>query len=290
MKTAIPGEVIHYLSTRENLTVKDFVPISGGCINSGGRLLTTRGNYFLKWNVATKFPGMFQVEALGLNTLRQTKAVCIPEVIATASLAEWQFILLEFIETKMPAPQYWHDLGHQLASLHRHSQKDFGLDHDNYIGSLLQVNHPENNWIEFFIKHRLSVQLDLAIKNGKIAHAVATQFQSLFKKLDEILPQEKPSLLHGDLWSGNLITNTKGSPCLIDPAIYFGNREAEIAFTRLFGGFSNVFYQSYHENFPLSPGFNDRSDVYNLYPLMVHVNLFGGGYANQVVTILKKYE
>jgi protein-ribulosamine 3-kinase len=289
MNNNIPAEVTRYIADHLTLTIKKFTPVAGGCINSGGRLQTDSGDFFLKWNSSKKFPGMFAAEAEGLNALRNPGVIHVPKVIATASQEEWQFILLEFVEPKEQVPGYWEMLGSQLAALHRQSNPLFGFTHDNYIGSLSQLNSERTDWIAFFTEQRLSVQVDLALKNLRIDSVVVNQFDALFKKLPSLIPQEKPSLLHGDLWSGNLITYSTGEPCLIDPAVYYGSREAEIAYTRLFGGFSPVFYESYNKNFPLLPGFSERSEVYNLYPLMVHVNLFGGGYLSSVVSILKKY-
>lgn len=289
MSTNIPAEVTGYITDHLKLAVKKFTPVAGGCINSGGRLQTDSGDFFLKWNSSKKFPGMFAAEAEGLNVLRNPGVIHTPKVIATASLQEWQFILLEFVEAKEQVPEYWEMLGSQLAALHRQSGPLFGFTHDNYIGSLPQLNTERTDWIAFFAEQRLTVQVELALKNLRIDSVVVNQFDALFKKLPSLIPQEKPSLLHGDLWSGNLITYSTGEPCLIDPAVYYGSREAEIAYTRLFGGFSPAFYESYNKNFPLLPGFSERSEVYNLYPLMVHVNLFGGGYLSSVVSILKKY-
>jgi protein-ribulosamine 3-kinase len=289
MNTEIPKEIAEHLSAQLNFGIKDFSYVGGGCINPGGRLRTTQGDFFLKWNSATKFSKMFEAEARGLTLLRKPSVIHIPEVIATASLSQWQFLLLELIEGKKKSPRYWQNLGQQLALLHKNSSPSFGLDHDNYIGSLPQLNQRKNKWVDFFIEQRLRVQVELALKNSEINPQLAVQFELLFKKLPQLLPEENPSLLHGDLWSGNLITDSTGEPCLIDPAVYYGNREAEIAFTLLFGGFSTTFYESYNENYPLLPGSSTRSDIYNLYPLMVHVNLFGGGYLSQVISILNRF-
>jgi protein-ribulosamine 3-kinase len=261
----------------------------GGCINHGGRLQTTTRDYFLKWNDAEKFPGMFEAEAKGLRLLKEPDAISIPEVVVHGVVGQFQFLVLEFIEAKSKQESYWEALGEQLARLHRVSSRTFGLDHNNFIGSLIQINSPTKAWIEFFIEKRLDVQLKQAMKYGKISPVVEKQFQILFQKLPSLLPEEKPSLLHGDLWSGNLITNDKGMPCLVDPAVYFGNREIELAFTELFGGFSDRFYEVYDAQFKLEPGYRDRMELYQLYPLMVHVNLFGGGYVAQVVSILKRF-
>jgi fructosamine-3-kinase len=173
--------------------------------------------------------------------------------------------------------------------LHKNYGASFGLDHNNYIGSLKQQNNRKANWVEFFIEERLSVQLKLACDYGRIDHALLKKFESLSVKASSIIPPEKPSLLHGDLWSGNIIADENGQPCVIDPAVYYGHREAEIAFTKLFGGFDPEFYHAYQEQFPLPDGFAKRVDLYNLYPLLVHANLFGGSYLKQAISILNLY-
>lgn len=287
MLSSIPTAIQEQLKNLLQTELKAFSFCGGGCINNGGKLVTGRCVYFLKWNNREKFPGMFEAEAKGLKLLAVPKVIHIPEVILSGETDHWQFLLLEFIDEKEKTSAYWHNLGTQLAALHRNTSDQFGLDHDNYIGSLPQINTPVENWIDFFAEQRLDVQIKLAVDTGKIGSDVVNLFNTLRKKLHNLLPLEKPSLLHGDLWSGNLITDSNGEPCLIDPAVYYGHREAELAFTTLFGGFSHNFYESYKSNFPLIPGYKDRFDIYNLYPLMVHVNLFGGGYASQVVSILR---
>ena len=179
--------------------------------------------------------------------------------------------------------------GKQLAQLHQNTNTSFGLEESNYIGSLLQQNNLHNNWIDFFINERLKPQIKLARDNGKIDLSTITKFERLYTKLDEIFPEEPPALLHGDLWSGNFMVDEKGGPVIIDPAVYFGHREMDIAMTKLFGGFNQQLYQSYNEHFPLEKGWEQRVDICNLYPLMVHVNLFGGGYLEQVKSILNKF-
>jgi fructosamine-3-kinase len=184
---------------------------------------------------------------------------------------------------------YWIELGRGLANIHKNRSPTFGLNHDNYIGSLKQSNSPTNSWIHFFIHSRINSQLKLAIDKGQLNSSHQQKFEILFKELPNLLPNEKPALLHGDLWSGNVIVDHHGNAVLIDPAVYYGHREMDLAFTRLFGGFNSEFYHSYFETFPLEPGFDNRVDIYNLYPLLVHVNLFGGSYANQVVSILNRF-
>lgn len=267
-----------------------FTPVGGGCVNHGGRLTTGEGdNLFLKWNYDSGFPGMFEAEARGLELLYTTAAIRIPQVVGTGRREPHQFILMEFIEGKPRSGIYWDLLGQRLARLHRNSNENFGLDHDNYIGSLPQSNTPGDSWIEFFISERLQVQLKAGIDAGQIDPSIASKFERLYSRLPEILTAEPPSLLHGDLWSGNLIVDEKGDPCLIDPAVYYGNREVDLAMTKLFGGFDERFYNAYQEAFSTAPGLGERLDIYNLYPLLVHVNLFGQGYLNQVASILRAY-
>ena len=271
--------------TESAVAINDFSSTSGGCINSGGKLTTSVGNFFLKWNDAKKFPNMFQAEASGLNLLHSAQAVYVPKVIGTSIEGSFQFILLEFIEGRI-SEDYWRKLGTGLAAQHKVKSEMAGLDHSNYIGSLSQINTQQKSWIEFFINHRLEAQLKLITA---IDSSLSKNFESLFTRLPELLPEEPHSLLHGDLWSGNLIATAQGRPCLIDPAVYFGNREAEISFTLLFGGFDDEFYATYHEAVPLQKGFRERVPIYNLYPLLVHANLFGGSYLSQVKSIIKKW-
>jgi protein-ribulosamine 3-kinase len=293
MISRIPGGILEGVKDVLNLpnisSILDFSFAGGGCINQGGKLTTAIGSFFLKWNDDKKFPGMFEAESKGLHLLHRQNAIRIPKVIGHGKKSPHQFLLLEFVEQKSRSKNYWEQLGLRLASLHRCSSEFFGLDHANYIGSLRQFNYTNSNWINFFIEQRLEVQVNLAINNGVAPAAWAKKFEALYVKLPSLITIEQPSLLHGDLWSGNLITDDKGEPCLIDPAVYYGNREADLAMTRLFGGFSGEFYSAYEEAFPLPPASENRVDLYNLYPLLVHVNLFGGSYVHSVESILKAF-
>lgn len=288
MTSSIP-EVIRNALTADIGERMDFSFTGGGCINNGGRLRTPDGDYYLKWNDARKFPGMFDAEEKGLALLRHPGVIRIPGVTMVKEADAYQFILLEYIHERDKHGAYWQLLGERLGALHRCTNTHFGLDHPNYIGSLPQRNLPSPDWVEFFVRQRIDPQLKVAVDHGRLPPALIRKFEILYRQLPGLLPAEPPSLLHGDLWSGNLITDDQGEPCLIDPAVYYGHREAEIAFTMLFGGFPPVFYDSYHQNFPLSPGFGSRAEVYNLYPLLVHTNLFGGGYAAQVVSLVNRF-
>ncbi|HEY8401401.1 MAG TPA: fructosamine kinase family protein [Cytophagaceae bacterium] len=281
------GEAAKEIVSRElGLLQVDLQPLSGGCISSAFKVSVPGAEYFIKVNAENK--GLFAAESEGLRLLKDTHTVNVPEVIASGIWGDYGFLILELIHSGRPASQFWDKFAEGLASLHKNTSDYYGLSSDNYIGALPQINSPGNNWIEFFITHRLEYQLKMAMDAGKIPKSVCDDFQLLYKKLPDLLVLEPPALIHGDLWSGNFIVNSKGEAALIDPAVYYAHREIEIAFTTLFGGFDSRFYSVYQEVFPFQPGFEDRIDIYNLYPLLVHVNLFGGSYLGSVKSILKR--
>ena len=279
------------LSTLENkqVNIKGFMAASGGCINNGGTIDTSIGEYFVKWNNKSRFPGMFEAERRGLKLLCDAGVIRIPEVIVAKESGGLMYIVMENIQVNARKPDYWTMLGVKLANLHSHKAEKFGLDHDNFIGSLPQSNITHTDWVEFFITERLAKQIEIAVSNEAISSSTVKQFDHLYTRFENFFPKESPVLIHGDLWSGNLITDDLGEPCLIDPAVYYGHREIELSMTKLFGGFDSEFYRSYNEIRPLESGFEERVEVYNLYPLMVHVNLFGGHYLQQVEFILRRF-
>jgi protein-ribulosamine 3-kinase len=268
--------------------VLDFHFVSGGNINSSVKLKTKNSAFFLKWNEGQD-KEMFEKEAAGLDLLRQTGAIHIPEVFGYGAVEGKAYLLLELIDSYAQSHDYWEDMGSSLAKIHSHTNTTFGLEYDNYIGSLPQYNQQEEDGIKFYVERRIKTQAGLAFYNNRISHKLLEKVNSLCEKLSDLLPQEKPALLHGDLWIGNIMTGRNGKASLIDPAVYYGLREAEIAFTKLFGGFDDKFYWAYQDTFPLVPGFSKRADLYNLYPLLVHVNLFGSGYVSGVEKIVNKY-
>jgi protein-ribulosamine 3-kinase len=263
--------------------------VPGGSINQAARLSTARGNYFVKWNSARLYPGMFSSEKKGLEHLSGCSQLHIPKPLADGNNEETAFLILEFIESGIRVPEFWDLFGRGLAQLHKCSTDYFGLEYDNYIGSLAQSNRKHGSWSEFFIQERLEPQLKKAVDVGKSVKHLVKGFERLYLRLAEIFPPEPSALLHGDLWNGNYMTGNTGKPVIFDPAVYYGHREMDIAMTHLFGGFDREFYQAYQDEYPLEKGWESRADICNLYPLLVHVNLFGGGYVQQVEQVLRKF-
>ncbi|MCG8309940.1 MAG: fructosamine kinase family protein [Cytophagales bacterium] len=262
---------------------------SGGCINNAVKLRTSRGDYFLKWQSGIP-EDMFQKEAEGLKLLAEAGTIKIPEVIAFGKIEGKHYLLLEDIESAPPARNYWEDYGQSLAAMHKNnSARKYGLDYDNYIGKLPQPNATSDDWIDFFIRQRLEYQLKLAIKNALVSDHLVDRYRRFYDLLPGLLPVDRPALLHGDMWSGNAMVGNDGRVCLIDPAVYYGHREIELAFSQMFGGFGNEFYKAYEEAYPLESGFEERVDIYNIYPHMVHVNLFGTSYLGGVERVLRRY-
>jgi fructosamine-3-kinase len=232
---------------------------------------------------------MFEKEAKGLALLAETKTIHIPKVIAHGQTDDGAFLLLEHIETGYRQDGFWETFGQSLAALHRCTSPQFGLDHPNYIGSLPQQNGRHDRFAAFYIHERLQPQLDMAISSKQLNAKDEKHFNNLYKKLPDLCPQEPPALIHGDLWSGNFLVGADSQPVLIDPSVAYSHRELDLAMSRLFGGFDRSFYRAYEEAYPLAPGFEKRLPVYQLYYLLVHVNLFGGGYVGSVRRIMEGY-
>ncbi len=273
----------------DTIRLESHQPESGGDINEAFKLKTTEGDFFIKTNDASRFPKMFEKEAKGLQLLWESGEINVPKVIAFDEADNTAFLVLAIIESAQMKTGFWDDFGRSLARMHKHGHDYFGLDHDNFIGSLFQSNKKHTDWISFFIEERLEAQIKMARDNGLISRETIRKFEKLFHKLSEIFPVEPPALLHGDLWNGNYLIGNDGKACLIDPAVYYGHREMDLGMSKLFGGFNTEFYESYHDEYPLEKGWQNRVDICNLYPLMVHVNLFGGSYVYSVDGILKRF-
>lgn len=287
----VPDSVGSIIESRLNTSITSARRVSGGSINQAARVeISGEGSCFLKWNT-TADSEMFQKEVLGLELLAEAgSGLRVPEVMLQETAGDGTgFLLLEFIEQGSPKKESAGHFGKQLARLHSVTHEQFGLEESNFIGRLPQSNRWHDNWTDFFIEERIDPQLEMALNAGRLNSNIVESFDALYKDLDNIFPKEEPALLHGDLWGGNYFYDSEGQAVIFDPAVYYGHREIEMAFTYLFGGFSSSFYESYNREDPLAPGFENRKDIYNLYPLLVHTNLFGGSYARQVVSIIKRF-
>ena len=275
----LPDDVADLVASVLDVEIKSSEQIGGGCIAHARRVKTTRGDFFVKWargNAADTFPA----EAAGLEALR---AASSPLVIPGVSFVGSGVLVLDWIEQGTGGAAFWEGFGRDLAQLHRQTGGRYGFDSDNFIGRLPQTNTWRDSWPEFFRECRLGPQVELARKSNRWQSRWDEQLERLFEDLDEILPRNPPaSILHGDLWSGNYISTADGKSALIDPAVYFGDRETDLAMTELFGGFDARFYGAYREAWPLEPGYQERREVYNLYHLINHLNHFGEGYARAV--------
>jgi fructosamine-3-kinase len=287
----VPDSVERQIQKSIGHTIESSQSVSGGSINRAAKVVLSDGRTcFLKWN-ASADPNMFVVEEKGLKLLASADAsLRVPGVYAIGQTKSGTgFLLEEFVAEGRSQPTSAKQFGQALAALHNHHEERFGLDHDNYIGKLPQSNSWHDQWVDFFVEERIQPQLKMATDSSKLGSSTVKHFESMYKKLSDIFPDEPPSLLHGDLWGGNYFFDEHGQATIYDPAVYYGNREIELAFTHLFGGFPSAFYDAYKESYPLESKFAQRKDLYNLYPLLVHTNLFGGSYARQVQGIVKRF-
>ncbi len=268
--------------------------LGGGSINHAARIETDGSRYFVKWNTYAP-PAFFELEARGLALLRAAGALRVPEVIAHSEANDQRpaYLVLEWIEGSRQAESraFAIHFGQALAQQHHVLGASFGLDHDNYIGELPQSNMQTAGWIDFYRDQRIMPQMMLARKQGLLPAERERRLNKVMERLDDWLGSVKsvPSLLHGDLWSGNFLIGANNQPVVVDPAVYYGDREIEIAFTELFGGFPAGFLSAYNDAYPLEPGYPDRRALYQLYPLLAHLNIFGESYGGQVDTVCRRY-
>jgi len=278
----IKSEIESYLGER----IIQFNSQSGGDINEAAIVKIESGySYFLKWNVNTSTT-MFHTEANGLKLLSEANtSLLIPKVILPAN----DFLLLSVMETGTKTANSDFKFGIELAKLHQCSAPQFGLDHDNFIGKIPQLNTFHTEWADFFIIERIQPQIKMGVDTGNFPSDLIQKMDRLHSLIESSFPKENPSLLHGDLWSGNYMYSEDGEVSIYDPAVYFGHREMDISMTHLFGGFSTEFYNGYNSLFHLSEGFEERISLCNLYPILVHANLFGGGYISQAKHIIDRF-
>ncbi|HEX5463147.1 MAG TPA: fructosamine kinase family protein [Burkholderiales bacterium] len=259
--------------------IRDCQPLSGGCINRAWRVGGDDAVYFVKLNAADRLT-MFEAEAAGLDEIARSRTVRVPRPVTSGADENASWLVLEYIELASGGDMA--RLGEQLAKMHRVNAAQFGWRRDNTIGATPHINTPNGDWLTFWRERRLGYQLALAARNGH-GGALQRDGEQLIAALPTLLGAHhpQPALLHGDLWGGNAGFDAAGMPVIFDPAVYYGDRETDIAMTELFGSFSAAFYAAYRSVFPLDPGYETRKLLYNLYHVLNHANLFGGGYPRQ---------
>ena len=268
-------------ATGEPFSIRTRQAVGGGCINSAYLVEDGRRRFFVKTNRASGL-AMFEAEAEGLGEIAATGAIRVPNPICAGVAEDIAFLVLECLDIGGGKQGGMEELGRRLADMHRVTGSRYGWRWDNSIGATPQINTPTDNWHAFWRDRRLGYQLALAAGNG-YKGALQRRGECLRSMLDGFFAgyAPPPSLLHGDLWSGNYAFVRDGGPVIFDPAVYYGDRETDLAMTELFGGFPASFHAAYREAFPLDPGYRVRKVLYNLYHILNHLNLFGGGYLRQ---------
>lgn len=267
--------------------------VGGGCISRTSLVDLGKGKgLFLKQNRMDLFP-MFEAEAQALMELAQKPGPPVPRPLVLGKNQEYSFLLMEYLSSGEKRQNFWETFGKDLAHLHQSDSggsTKFGWYRNNYIGSSPQVNTPEDKWISFFRNKRLRVQGEWALERGLIDSLLFGKLESLMNKLEErITEPARPEFLHGDLWSGNYYVGPDNRAWLIDPAVYYGCGEAELAMTEMFGGFPETFYKAYHSVRPIDSSYSEQKNIYNLYHYLNHLNLFGSSYYSSVAAIIQRY-
>lgn len=262
--------------------------VGGGCINDAYKLLCDKDVFFLKLNKSDNSKEMFEKEAEALKILAQKSRFVVPTPHFVASVKNYHVLAMNFIELGNKNSGFWEDFAIKLFEFHSVTNQNFGLEYDNFIASLLQKNDFKDNWISFFVEMRILPFGKLLVDGGKLSYSQFKKLEDFANTLSRFFANEKPALLHGDLWSGNFMTDNNGNAVLIDPAIYFGIPEVDIAMTKLFGGFHSDFYAAY-ENSLGEKLFADKIEICKIYPLLVHAELFGLSYWYEIEQIVKRF-
>lgn len=283
-------KLIAHISRITQHNFKEVKSLSGGSISSAFVLKGEDRAYFLKVNARPDAHEMFVAEQTGLKAIEDTKTIAVPKVHLVDVHDDKAFLLMDYVESKSAGSNELRALGTQLAKLHLNHKDFFGFTGDNFIGSLPQSNTRHSSWAEFYWHERTAPQLKLAEQNKLLNPNEIVPEQDAINLFKELLGNDvKPSIIHGDLWGGNYLISTDGTPYLIDPAVYYGHPMVDIAMSKLFGGFGNEFYTAYHEIIPKTANYNAQIDLYQLYFLLVHLNMFGRSYYSSVAAILKRY-
>ena len=273
-----------------NIRVNRYEAVQGGDINESFCIYSGNEKFFLKLNNGKLYPGMFEKEAGGLNALAAAMpALVVPGVITNGIAGQYQYLVLQWIEKGTPKKDFWEIFGRSLGRMHLQQRDYFGLNEDNYIGSLPQNNTKHTQWHTFYSECRILPLVKTLFNNAAFSQSDLAAAESFCKGTEQLFPAEPPALLHGDLWGGNYMISTEGCAAVFDPAIYYGHREMDIGMTKLFGGFDQKFYDAYVEIYPLERNWRQRLPLLQLYPLLVHAVLFGGHYVSSAKEVIRRF-
>jgi fructosamine-3-kinase len=264
-------------------------PLSGGDISSAYFIETKNQRLFLKLNDSPDAMDMLEREREGLEAISKTKTIATPGIVHCGRFERGALLLMEYVEARQANSRDLDRLGREVAHLHHVTSAHFGWERDNFIGRLPQENDLQETWSDFYITRRLLPQLKMSRDSAFLTSQEIPGEQKMLNLLESLSAGVKPSLLHGDLWSGNYLIAVDGTPYLIDPAAYYGHNEVDLAMSRLFGGFGDAFYRAYHDVIPQQTGAEERNDLYQLYYLLVHLNMFGRSYKQAVIGIVRRY-
>ncbi|MCH4821855.1 fructosamine kinase family protein [Gramella lutea] len=279
------SNVLHRIAEEFEIELSNASTLTGGDINEVFLLEGKAGKFVVKLNDAEQYPGMFEAEKSGLEELRAPGVIDVPSPMKTGQVDSYSYLILEHKPSAPKRPDFWEIFGEQLAHLHKQRAGSFGFETNNYIGSLPQYNDHRDSASRFYLEMRLEPQIRMAEEKGFQLNVSNT----FYENCQQMIPDEPPALIHGDLWNGNFLVNSDGRPCLIDPAVAYAPREMDLGMMKLFGGFHEDLFKIYDQTFPLEAGWKDRVDLWQLYYLLVHLNIFGAGYRSKVLSIINKY-
>lgn len=284
-----PATIQQLVADRLSSTPLCLEPVGGGSINNCYRISFKNKTLFCKATPATEFPQLFRKEKTGLEFIAEQNIIRTPAVVGCFEEGDHQVLLLEWIECGERTEAFWKTFGEGLAAFHRVTNDGFGFAENNYMGSVPQLNDPHPTWADFFARQRLDVMVKKCFDEKLLSKGHRRAFERVEQKLPGFFGEENPSLLHGDLWSGNFLCDKNGKPVLIDPAVYYGHRSMDLAMTTLFGGFRGPFYEAYDHHFPFPKNYKEQWAVCNLYPLLIHLFLFGTSYLPQIERTLGQF-
>ena len=263
--------------------------IGGGSINNTLKVKLHDKYCFCKVNSAKHFPLLFEKEQKGLESIRKLSVIKVPEVYDCFIENDLQVLIMEWFNPGTRTPQFWKRFGEQLAAMHSIHNDHFGWNESNYMGSVDQLNDPNSSWTQFFWHQRLQPLMDKCLRAKLLTSKNIKQFEQLNKRLPDIFPSTQPSFVHGDLWGGNFLCTSKEEPVLIDPAVYYGHPSVDLGMTTLFGGFDPLFYEAYNNVLPFPTNYQEQWDLCNLYPLLIHLYLFGSSYLSSIERTLRNF-